>query len=79
MLSVRDESQALRLRHREPFAGFGGPDRTWPRFHPGRRALVVDRQQAADALADRKVERGRVQVRASIAESEGCHCATRPN
>jgi hypothetical protein len=45
----------------------------------GRRALVVDRQQAADALADLKMERGSVQVRASIAESEGCHSATRPN
>jgi hypothetical protein len=35
-----------------------------PRSHPGyRRALVVERQQAAEALADLKVERGSVQVR----------------
>ena len=31
-------------------------------------ALVVERQQVAEALADLKVERGGVQVRASIAE-----------
>jgi hypothetical protein len=33
-------------------------------------ALITERQQAAQALADLKVERGRVQARASIAESE---------
>jgi hypothetical protein len=35
-----------------------------------RAALVTERQQAAQALADLKVERGSVQARATIAESE---------
>jgi hypothetical protein len=38
--------------------------------HKARAALVIERQQAAQALADLKVERGGVQARASIAESE---------
>jgi hypothetical protein len=36
----------------------------------GRAALVAERERAAEALADLKVERGSVQLRASIAESE---------
>jgi hypothetical protein len=38
--------------------------------HKARAALVIERQQAAQALADLKVERGSVQARATIAESE---------
>jgi hypothetical protein len=35
-----------------------------------RAMLVAEREQAAEALADLKLERGRVQARATIAESE---------
>jgi hypothetical protein len=35
-----------------------------------RAALVAERQQAAEALADLKVERGNVQAQATVAESE---------
>jgi hypothetical protein len=38
--------------------------------HKARAALVIERQQAAQALADLKVERGGVQGRAMIVESE---------
>jgi hypothetical protein len=38
--------------------------------HKARAALVMDRQRAPEALADLKVERGNVQARAAIAESE---------
>jgi hypothetical protein len=38
--------------------------------HKARAALVTERQRAAEALADLEVERGRVQARATVAESE---------
>jgi hypothetical protein len=81
-LSVRTNHKLFALRNEgvgaSPSRASAIPIARGPSIR-GRRTLVVNRQQAADALADLKVESGSVQVRSSIAESEGCHCATRSN